>query len=103
MPKFLAGRHYNEEEISHHLEKMSDMAGPNEWQQACNQSNPEKTGRSCEGADFSWLSSKVSRTHPAPRQGGLRPRAFSLSAVWDRSGLGLAWSSHNFLSKLRHG
>ena len=27
-----------------------------------NQSNPEKTGRSCEGADFSWLSSKVSRT-----------------------------------------
>jgi len=38
------------------------LAGPNEWQQVCNQSNPGKTGRSCEGADFSWLSSKVSRT-----------------------------------------
>jgi hypothetical protein len=22
-------------------------AGPNEWQQVCNWSNPEKTGRSC--------------------------------------------------------
>ena len=31
-------------------------------QQVCNWSNPEKTGRSCEGTDFSWLSSKVSRT-----------------------------------------
>jgi hypothetical protein len=38
------------------------LAGPNEWQQVCNRSNPENTGRSCEGADFSWLSSKVSRT-----------------------------------------
>ena len=38
------------------------LAGPNEWQQVCNRSNPEKTGRSCEGVDFSWLSSKVSRT-----------------------------------------
>jgi hypothetical protein len=37
------------------------LAGPNEWQQVCNRSNPGKTGRSCEGADFSWLSSKVSR------------------------------------------
>jgi hypothetical protein len=24
------------------------LAGPNEWQQVCNRSNPEKTGRSCE-------------------------------------------------------
>jgi hypothetical protein len=30
--------------------------------QVCNRSNPEKTSRSYEGADFSWLSSKVSRT-----------------------------------------
>jgi hypothetical protein len=52
------------------------LAGPNEWQQVCNRSNPGKTGRSCEGADFSWLSSKVSRTlqltflvlHLAPRK-----------------------------------
>jgi hypothetical protein len=36
--------------------------GPNEWQQVCNRSNPEKTGRSCERTDFSWLSSKVCRT-----------------------------------------
>ena len=63
MPKFLAGCHYNEEEINQHLEKKYRiLAGPNEWQQVCNRWNPEKTGRSCEGADFSWLSSKVSRT-----------------------------------------
>jgi hypothetical protein len=43
MPKFLAGRHYNEEEISWHLEKKCRMlAGPNEWQRVCNRSNPEK-------------------------------------------------------------
>jgi hypothetical protein len=62
-PKFLAGCHYNEEEISGHLkEKYRILAGPNEWHQVCNRSNPGKTGRSCEGADFSWLSSKVSQT-----------------------------------------
>jgi hypothetical protein len=38
------------------------VAGPNEWQLVCNRSNPGKTGRSCEGADLSSLSSKVSRT-----------------------------------------
>ena len=38
------------------------LAGPNEWQQVCKRSNPKKPGRSCEGADFSWLISKVSRT-----------------------------------------
>ena len=53
MPKFLAGCHYNEEEISRHLEKeYRILAGPNEWQQVCNRSNPEKTGRSCEAVDF---------------------------------------------------
>jgi hypothetical protein len=58
MPKFLAGCHYNEEEISRHLKKqIRRLASPNEWQQVCNRSNPAKTGRSCEGADFSWLSS----------------------------------------------
>jgi hypothetical protein len=45
------------------------LPGPNEWQQVCNRSNPEKTGRSCEGVDFSWLSSKVSRTLPRIRGG----------------------------------
>ena len=63
MPKFLAGCHCNEEKISRHSKKEKRiLAGPNEWQQVCNRSNPEKTGRSCEGVDFSWLSSKVSRT-----------------------------------------
>ena len=38
------------------------LVGPNQWQQVCNRSNPGKTGRSHEGADFSWLSSKVSGT-----------------------------------------
>jgi hypothetical protein len=28
------------------------LAGPTEWQQVCNRSNREKTGRSCEGAGF---------------------------------------------------
>jgi hypothetical protein len=63
MPKFLTGCHYNEEESSWHLEKKYKiLAGSNEWQQVCNRSNPEKTGRSWEGADFSWLSSKASQT-----------------------------------------
>ena len=38
------------------------LAGPNEWQQVCNRSNLEKTGRNCEGVNFSWFSSKISRT-----------------------------------------
>jgi hypothetical protein len=64
MPEFLAGCHYNEDEINRHLKekKYRILAGPNEWQQDCNRSNPGKTGRSCEGPDFSWLSSKVSQT-----------------------------------------
>ena len=63
IPKFLAGCLYNEEEISRHLKKTyTILAGPIEWQQVCNRSNPEKPGRSCGGADFSWLSSKVSQT-----------------------------------------
>jgi hypothetical protein len=37
MPKFLAGYHYNEEEISRHLKKKYRiLAGPNQWQQVCN-------------------------------------------------------------------
>jgi hypothetical protein len=61
MPKFLAGCHYNEEEINRHLKKKIRY-----WPVQINGNklatgqNPEKTGRSCEGADFSWLSSKVS-------------------------------------------
>ena len=64
MPKFLDSCHYNEEEISRHLERKKNRiwASQNEWQQVCNRSNPEKCGRSCEGVDFSWLSSKVSWT-----------------------------------------
>ena len=44
MPKLLAGRHYNEEEIKWHLKKIRILGGPNEWQQVCNRSNPKKTG-----------------------------------------------------------
>ena len=63
MPKFFAGCQYNEEEISWHLKKKYRiLAGPNKWQQVCNHSNSGKTGRSWEGADFSWMSSQVSRT-----------------------------------------
>jgi hypothetical protein len=52
MPKFLADCHYNEKEIRQHLKKKKKikniiyiiLAGPNEWQQVCKRSNPEKTG-----------------------------------------------------------
>ena len=37
--------------------------GRSKWMATvCKWWNPEETGRNCEGADFSWLSSKVSRT-----------------------------------------
>jgi hypothetical protein len=63
MPKFLTTCHHNEEEISRHLKQQYwILAGPNSWQQVSNWSNPGTTGRSYEGADLSWLSSKVSRT-----------------------------------------
>ena len=39
--EFLAGCHYNEEEISQHIEKKCQiLAGPNEWQQVCNLKKP---------------------------------------------------------------
>jgi hypothetical protein len=63
MLKFLAGCHYNEEEISRHLKKIIGC-----WPVQIN-GNKFATGQilkktlwSCEGTDFSWLSSKVSRT-----------------------------------------
>ena len=37
------------------------MAGPNEWQQVCSQSNPEKLIEVVKGRILAWLSSKVSR------------------------------------------
>ena len=50
IPKFLAGCHSNEEEISRHLKtKNRILAGPNEWQQVCNRSNPGKTGKVAKG------------------------------------------------------
>jgi hypothetical protein len=63
MPKFLAGCHYNEEEISRQLKKILGY-----WPVQINGNKFAtgqilgKTGRSCEGADFSWLSPKVFRT-----------------------------------------
>jgi ABC-type phosphate transport system auxiliary subunit len=65
MPEFLVGCHYNEEEISRHLEKKLGY-----WPVQVNGNKfatdeiVEKTVRSCEGTDFSWLSSKFSRTLP---------------------------------------
>jgi hypothetical protein len=61
MPKFLAGCHYNEEEISRHLQKNIGY-----WPVQMNGNKfassqiLQNTGRSCEGVNFSWLSSKVS-------------------------------------------
>jgi ABC-type phosphate transport system auxiliary subunit len=63
MLKFLAGCHYNEEEISRHLKRNIGY-----WPVQMNGNKfatgqiLKKTSRSCEGVDFSWLSSEVSRT-----------------------------------------
>jgi hypothetical protein len=63
MPKFLAGCCYNGKEISWHLKEYIEY-----WPVQMNGDKfatsqiLEKTGRSCEGAGFSWLSSKVCRT-----------------------------------------
>jgi hypothetical protein len=46
------------------------LASPNSWQQVRNRSNPEESCRSCEGVDFSWLSSKVSWTCSPPSYAG---------------------------------
>jgi hypothetical protein len=64
MPKFLTGWHYNEEEISRHLEKKKVGYWPVQinGNKFATGEILKKTGRSCEGVDFSWLNSKVSRT-----------------------------------------
>ena len=62
MPKFLAGCHYNEEEISQHLKQnIGDWPVQMNGNKFATGQILSKTDRSCEGADFSWLSSKVSR------------------------------------------
>jgi hypothetical protein len=43
----------------HLKKKYRILAGPNEWQQVCNRSNPGKTSRSCEGAEFSKITHHV--------------------------------------------
>ena len=59
----MAGCHYFEEEISQQLKRNIGY-----WPVQMNGNKfatgqiLKKTGRSCEGADFSWLSSKISRT-----------------------------------------
>ena len=63
MPKFLPDCHYNREEISRHLNiYIYILAGPNEWQQVAIGQILRKPVGVYEGADFSWLSSKVSPT-----------------------------------------
>jgi hypothetical protein len=63
MPKFLAGYHYNEEEISRHLKNDIEF-----WPVQINDNKfatgqiVEKPVEVVEGADSSWLSSKVSPT-----------------------------------------
>ena len=64
MPKFMAGCHYNEEEINRDLkQKNRILAGSKVIATKLQlRSNPENASRHCKGADFSWMSSKVSRT-----------------------------------------
>jgi hypothetical protein len=70
MLKFLANCHDDEGEISHHLKKEKERKKKKKgyWPVHMN-GNKFATGqilkkphRSCEGADFSWLTLKVSRT-----------------------------------------
>jgi hypothetical protein len=60
-PKFLAGCHYNEEEIGRHLKKnIGYWPVQIDGNKFATGEILSKTGRSCdEGADFRWLSSKV--------------------------------------------
>ena len=44
------------------LKYIQDFVRSKLWQQVCNRLDPKKSGKSCEGRNFSWLSSKVSRT-----------------------------------------
>ena len=76
--RFLAGCDYNEEDINHHLAKKEKEGY---WQVQMNVNKfatskiLKKTSRSCEGAVFSCLSSKVSRTlacSPTPTSGSER-------------------------------
>jgi len=64
MPKFLAGCHYDEEEIIRHLKKKIIGYWPVQMNgnKFATGQILKKTGRSCEGMDLSWLSSKVSQT-----------------------------------------
>jgi hypothetical protein len=61
--QYSAGCHHNEEEISRHFKLKKGY-----WPVQMNGNKfatgqiLQETGRSCEGADFSWLSAKVSRT-----------------------------------------
>jgi hypothetical protein len=63
--QFSAGCHHNEEEISRHLEKKRKKGY---WPVQINGNKfatgqiLQETGKSCEGAAFSWLSTKVSPT-----------------------------------------
>ena len=68
MPKFLAGCHDNKEEISRHFKKKKDI-GWSKFMATTLQpiKSWKKTGRSCEGTDFSWLSSKVSQILHLPK------------------------------------
>ena len=69
-----ASCHYNEEEINRDLEKREDIGRSKLMATWLQPVKSWKTARSCEGADFSWLSSKVSRTmHTSPSDGRWGP------------------------------
>ena len=63
MPKFLAGYHYNEEEISRQLKKVIRHCPVQiNGNKFATRKILEKPVEVVKGADFSWLSSKVSQT-----------------------------------------
>jgi hypothetical protein len=72
------------------------LVGPNEWQQDCNRSNPEKTGRSCERPECSWLSSRVSRTLPQklPCRRNFTARTYNFISRMIRAWLELSCPDH---------
>jgi hypothetical protein len=88
MPKFLAGCHYNEEEISQHLEKYIGY-----WPVQIHGNKfatgqiLEKTRRSCEGADFRYCS--WAQKSPEPCNVLVNLQMWSLSlCTWLKGGDG---------------
>ena len=89
MPKFLAGCRYNEKEISRHLGEKNIGYCPvqNNGNKFASGQILKKPVEVVKGADFSWLSSKVSQT--------LLQLSWEIGHEFNRSNLALIKTSTN--------